>query len=74
MASLNSFRYSILNVSVHTGFECLWIKFFLGNSTVVVGVIYKPPQLDASLFVEVFEDMVSELMVILGDFNINFLY
>ncbi|KAK9744947.1 hypothetical protein QE152_g7370 [Popillia japonica] len=84
----SSFKHSVLDVSPSVGFECLRIKFFLGNTSVVVGVIYRPPQLDAVLrppqldavlFVEALEDVVSGLLVdtheliILGDFNINYL-
>nr|CAH7755416.1 unnamed protein product [Callosobruchus chinensis] len=57
----------------------LWLKIFLGRKSIVVGVIYRPPRGNLDNAVEALDNVLSFLtpihedILVLGDFNVNFL-
>ena len=58
--------------------EMLWLEVKVGNKNVAVGVLYKPPKIPHSVFVNLYECLVGiyakyEHTILLGDFNVNFL-
>ena len=61
---------------VNQNFECLFLNITLARSTVVtVGVIYRPPSGNSSLFLDEFESILLKLpnrpTYIMGDFNLD---
>ncbi|KAK9679747.1 Endonuclease-reverse transcriptase [Popillia japonica] len=76
----NKFAYTRLTVTkVYAGFEYLLVRITVNGIGVTVGVVYRPPSSDTTLFIESFENLLSDIIVdtdeivILGDFNINLL-
>ncbi|XP_071959528.1 uncharacterized protein [Antedon mediterranea] len=58
------------------GFEAIWINIYLPRSKeIVIGICYRPPKQNVSLFLNNFEESVSKIkesseIYVLGDFNI----
>ena len=58
--------------------EMIWLEVKVGNKNVAVGVLYKPPKIPHSVFVNLYECLANiyakyEHVILLGDFNVNFL-
>ncbi|CAG4981160.1 unnamed protein product [Colias eurytheme] len=58
--------------------EQMWVKTTVQGKTVVLGTAYRPPWLDVQIFLDALIEslgsfMWSDNIVLLGDFNINFL-
>lgn len=59
--------------------EQLWIKININNNNFILGLLYKPPNLDYNIFLSHFENTISLLLpdcdelLRTGDFNINLL-
>ncbi|KAG5893926.1 hypothetical protein JTB14_028736 [Gonioctena quinquepunctata] len=69
----SNYKYSIIQIS--QSIEQLWIRLIIGNKSFAVAVIYNPPNLDQALFLDHFENTVSQIppsndtLICSGDFN-----
>ncbi|KAG5887789.1 hypothetical protein JTB14_024004 [Gonioctena quinquepunctata] len=69
----SNYKYSIIQTS--QSIEQLWIRLIIGNKSFAVGVTYNPPNSDQALFLDHFENTVSQIspsndtLICLGDFN-----
>nr|CAH7732385.1 unnamed protein product [Callosobruchus chinensis] len=77
----SSFKSQVITVEQgdRTSIEMLWLKIFLGRKSIVVGVVYRPPRGNLDNAVEALDNVLSFLtpihedILVLGDFNVNFL-
>ena len=71
------FTYSELNeLSVVTDYiECLFIKLNTTGSSYIIGVVYRPPNSDITLFNDKINDILGQISntscYIMGDYNID---
>lgn len=73
----NALTYS--SIEVDKSIEQLWISIHFNKQKLIVGVLYRPPQLDYKSFTNNLEDSISlcafqsDSIIFCGDFNIDFL-
>lgn len=72
-------KYEILQASSSKELEQLWVKIYVRKKSILIGVVYRPPDGNLINFLNDFEDSLCNFRVIcddifcLGDLNINFL-
>lgn len=59
--------------------EIMWLTFAVSNGTIALGVVYRPPNTNFSVFLNTFADLLadhlirSNRLICTGDFNVNLL-
>lgn len=64
---------------LHTSVEQMWLTMTLNGKKLAIGTAYRPPWMDVDLFFDAITVSISSIpnydhLILLGDFNINFLY
>lgn len=73
------FKYELILSECNENIEYLWIKLWVGNTTVAIGTLYRQPKSNYLQFLDEVENMFSNIfsnfdyLICVGDFNINML-
>lgn len=74
----NNMKYDVVNLE-EINLEQVWVYINIGKKKIAVGTIYRPPTFNATLFLNMFEEVISSLLstcdmiMCMGDFNLNML-